>query len=250
MIVKVYKNADDIAEYVSDLFIEEIKRPRTVLGLATGSTPVPTYQKLIKKTHEQNISWNNVKTFNLDEYNGIGPSHPESYRYFMNENLFNHVDVNIYNTFVPLGFGNLDKNARDYDRKIHLEGGIDLQILGIGSNGHIAFNEPGTSFDQETHVIELSEQTRQDNKRFFTSIDEVPTHSITMGLATILKSRRIILIATGENKADAVQKMVEEIPNTQTPASILQKHNNVVVVLDEAAASKLKKEDNVIYHNI
>lgn len=242
MQIKIFKTQDEIANFVSDMFIEEIKKESPVLGLATGGTPVPTYEKLIEKTKEQNISWKNVKTFNLDEYTGIGPAHSQSYRYFMNENLFNKIDINIYNTYVPNGFGNLEKNVNEYDEKIAQEGGIDLQILGIGSNGHIAFNEPGTSFDQKTHVIELTEQTREDNKRFFNSIDEVPTHSITMGLATIVKAKKIVLVATGENKADAICKMIEEQPTTDLPASILHDHANVVVVLDEASASKLSSK--------
>lgn len=245
MEIKVFKSQEAISEFVSELFIEEIKKENPVLGLATGGTPVPTYKKLIEKTKERNISWGHVRTFNLDEYTGIGPAHEQSYRYFMNENLFNKVDINIYNTYVPLGFGDLEKNARTYDEKISLEGGIDLQILGIGSNGHIAFNEPGTSFEQGTHVIELTESTREDNKRFFNSIEEVPTHSITMGLASIYKSKKIVLVATGENKADAIYKMIEEKPTTDLPASILQNHENVIVVLDTDAASKLSSNTKV-----
>ena len=242
MIVKIFKTQDEIAEFVSDMFIQEIKRPRTNLGLATGSTPLKTYEKLIEKTKEKNISWKNVKTFNLDEYMGISPTHEQSYRYFMNENLFNHIDINSYNTHVPRGYGSLEKNAKDYDEKIFIEGGIDLQILGIGSNGHIAFNEPGSSFDSKTHVIELAQQTREDNKRFFNSIDEVPTHAITMGLNSIINARRIVLIATGENKANAVKEMIEGQQSTNCPASILQNHNNVVICLDEDSAAKLSNK--------
>lgn len=242
MLVKIFKSDEEIADFASDIFIQEIKRPKTNLGLATGSTPLKTYKKIISKSYEQNLNWSNVKTFNLDEYMGLSPTHEQSYRYFMNENLFNFININNYNTFVPRGFGSLEKNAKDYDQKILQEGGVDLQILGIGSNGHIAFNEPGSSFESRTHVVELTSQTREDNKRFFNDISEVPTHSITMGLKTIMSARRIILIATGENKADAVKSMIEEYQTTACPASILQAHDNVLILLDEAAASKLSSK--------
>ena len=211
-----------------------------VLGLATGSTPVGLYKNMIQDHKAQGTSYKNVLTWNLDEYIGIPRSHEQSYYTFMHENLFDHIDIPEENVHVPLGeTDDVAKSCVDYEKS--MEGHtVDLQVLGIGSDGHIAFNEPGTPFDSLTHVMDLTEQTRQDNARFFDGdIDQVPTCAITMGLGTIMRSKKIVVIATGANKADAVYGMLKGELTTDCPASILQKHDDVVVILDKEAASKL-----------
>lgn len=209
-----------------------------VLGLATGSTPEGVYSLLVEAYKNKEVSFKDVTSFNLDEYVGLADSHPQSYRYFMNNHLFLHVDINLANTHVPSNRGD-ENDLSIYDENIKKHGGIDLQLLGIGSNGHIAFNEPGTSFDSKTHIVTLKESTIKDNSRFFNSIDEVPTQAITMGLESILNAKRIILMAFGKNKAEAICKMFTKEANEDLPASILQKHDNVTIYCDEEAASLL-----------
>ncbi len=209
-----------------------------VLGLATGSTPEGVYSLLVEAYKNKKVSFENVTSFNLDEYVGLADSHPQSYRYFMNNHLFLHVDINLANTHVPSNRGD-ENDLSIYDDNIKNHGGIDLQLLGIGSNGHIAFNEPGTSFNSKTHIVTLKESTIKDNSRFFNSIDEVPTQAITMGLESILNAKRIILMAFGKNKAEAICKMFNNEANEDLPASILQKHQNVTIYCDEEAASLL-----------
>lgn len=236
MNIHIMKDTDLIGKEASRHFIEVLQTVENpVLGLATGSSPVGLYNCLIEAFEADKISFKDVKTFNLDEYVGIRYDHPQSYYTFMNEHLFKHVDIVNKNTHLPKG----DANAiADYQQLLD-ENPRDIQILGIGSNGHIAFNEPGTSFDQTTFEVELDEATREDNKRFFSDISEVPTHAITMGLKDIMNSKKIVLIAIGASKADAIYKMVKEEPTSNLPASILKNHPNVEVYLDEAAASRL-----------
>ena len=214
-------------------------KPNCVLGLATGSTPESLYAELINLCKDQKLSFKNVTTFNLDEYAGLLPDHPQSYRHFMQTKLFNHIDINPSNTFVPDGMRTSEQDMIAYDRAIANAGGIDLQLLGIGVNGHIAFNEPGTSFDSLTHLVELSDNTRTVNSRFFGSIDEVPTHAICMGMRTIMNARNIILIALGKNKAEAVRNTIYGNITPLCPASVLQLHPNVTIFADEEAASLL-----------
>lgn len=241
MIYKVYDNTDELNREAASHFEEVLTSVESpVLGLATGSTPVGLYKELIKLCKDEKISFKNASSFNLDEYVGLDAAHDQSYAYFMRQNLFDHVDINIENTHVPSGLGDNDKVCADYNAELEKHV-VDIQILGIGSNGHIAFNEPGTSFDAVTHVVNLTEQSITDNARFFDSIDDVPKQAITMGLKNIYASKKIILIAMGENKADAVKMLIEDAPNTDAPCSILQNHDNVVVLLDSAAASKLTK---------
>jgi len=224
------------AYYIAD---QVLLKPNSVLGLATGSTPLGTYQELIQLYQNGEVSFNQVRSFNLDEYYSLGPDHPQSYRYFMDENFFNHVDVQPENTHVPDGLSpNPDAFSADYDRQITNAGGIDLQLLGIGSNGHIAFNEPGNVFIAQTRLVDLKEHTIEDNARFFDSKDEVPRQAITMGLKSILGAKRILILASGENKADAVKAMLEGPIDPNLPASILQLHPNVTLIADEAALSK------------
>ena len=246
MIVKVFENEEFAGRAAADAIIAQISaKPNSVLGLPTGSTPVPTYRALSAACAEGRVSFKDVKTFNLDEYVGLNPAHEQSYRYFMNDNLFNHVDIDIANTNLPCDGSDLDEaTAAKYDEKIIAAGGIDFQLLGIGGNGHIGFNEPGGTLASRTHVGVLTEQTRRDNARFFDGdIDQVPTHCVTQGLGTIMDSRAHIFIATGEGKADAVKAMIEGGVTQRWPASILQHHPDVTVLLDEAAASKLELAD-------
>jgi len=190
------------------------------LGLPTGGTPIGMYKELVK---DSNIDWRNVTTFNLDEYIGIDIDHSESYKNFMNRNLFNHINIDKFNVWFP---GQTD----DYDAMIQAVGGLDLTILGIGTNGHIAFNEPGSSFNSTTRVVDLDKQTIEDNARFFNSIEEVPTQAVTMGLETIMKSHEILLIAKGKKKLDIIQKAMFDEITELVPASILQNHENLTVL--------------------
>ena len=213
-----------------------------VLGLATGSSPVGLYKEMIRDHEENGTSYKDILTFNLDEYIGLPRDHRESYWTFMHENLFNHIDIPDENVHVPLGCGEdpeADCVAYETELAKHT---VDVQVLGIGSDGHIAFNEPGCPFDSLTHLMDLTEQTRRDNARFFDGdINQVPTKAATMGLASIMRAKKIIMIATGANKADAIKGMMEGPKTVDCPASILQDHPEVYVFLDKAAASKLTK---------
>lgn len=216
-----------------------VNKPNAVLGLATGSTPLGLYKNMIEDHKENGTSYKNITTFNLDEYVGIDRNHPESYYTFMNKNLFSGLDIPAENVHLPYGDKKEDCDAYEKAMENYQ---VDIQLLGLGGNGHIGFNEPGTSFDETTHIVELQERTRKDNARFFDNdINQVPTHAITMGIATIMKANKVLLIATGENKADAVKAMIEGPKDTSCPASALQDHKDVIVILDKAAASKITK---------
>lgn len=214
--------------------------PRAILGLATGSTPVGVYQKLIELYRAGIVSFKQASSYNLDEYIGLPTDHPESYRRFMDEKLFNQVDIDLNNTHVPLGnTADPEQTARDYARLLDEAGQVDLQLLGVGHNGHIGFNEPGEELQGPPHVVKLEEQTRVANARFFNSIDEVPTHALTMGIGSILKAKQILLMAKGEDKAEIIAQALKGPITTQCPASLLQTHSNVVVVVDPAAGRLL-----------
>ncbi len=222
-------------EVMKELLVE---KKNAVLGLATGSSPVGLYKEMIQY-YKDGYSYKDVQSYNLDEYVGIDRKDPQSYYTFMYENLFKDIDINLDNTHVP--YGSTEADCKAYEDALS-EISIDLQVLGIGQNGHIGFNEPGTPFDELTHIVTLTENTRQANARFFEDdINKVPTHAITMGIGTIMKSKKVLLVANGENKADAVKAMVEGSIDTACAASALQNHKDVVVVLDKAAASKLSK---------
>ena len=237
MQVLIYKDAATIAKAAAAIFAGEItKKDGTVIGLATGSTPVPTYQELIRMNKEGVLDFSKVISYNLDEYVGLEPTHPCSYRYFMNEQLFDHINIDKNNTHVPNG---ITCNAEEYEEAIKAAGGVDLQLLGIGSDGHIGFNEPAEDFIYPTNIVKLTDQTIDDNARFFNSRDEVPTSAISMGIGTIMSAKRIILIATGKNKAKAIAAAIKGPVNPAMPASILQMHQNVQFLLDEDAASEL-----------
>jgi glucosamine-6-phosphate deaminase len=210
------------------------------LGLATGGTPVRTYEMLIDDFKRNYTSYQNVNTYNLDEYVGIAQDHPNSYHSFMFEHLFNHINILKKNVHIPNGLSDdINQEARNYETIIDEIGGVDLQLLGIGENGHIGFNEPGTPFDRKTHIVTLTKSTRKANSRYFESVDHVPEKAITMGIASILKSKEILLLASGESKAEALYQMFTGEPSIDCPASVLKNHPNVVVVADEQAVSKL-----------
>lgn len=211
-----------------------IIKPNSVLGLATGSTPVGLYQNLIKMYQNKEIDFSNVTSFNLDEYYPISPDNDQSYHYFMEENLFK--SVNIKESFVPDGSGSdIEKVCEDYEEKIKAYGGIDLQLLGIGQNGHIGFNEPDEFLIPNTHCTDLTEDTIKANSRFFESIDQVPTKAITMGMATILNSKKILILANGKNKHNAVKALLDDKITTNVPATMLKVHPDVVLIVDKDA---------------
>ncbi|HIT24758.1 MAG TPA: glucosamine-6-phosphate deaminase [Candidatus Enterenecus avicola] len=220
-----------------------IVKPNCVLGLATGSTPIGTYKQLIEWYNKGDLSFAQVRSVNLDEYKGLSGDHDQSYRYFMQNNLFNHVDIDVANTSVPNGMAE-DANAEcaAYDAHIRELGGIDLQLLGMGHNGHIGFNEPADEFVGPTHVVELTQSTIDANKRFFASEADVPRYALTMGMAAILQARSVVVVVSGEDKADIVYKSFFGPITPRVPASLLQLHPNVTVVGDEAAFSVLRKE--------
>ena len=240
MEVIVVKDYDAVSEKAFEVMKEVVTSKKApVLGLATGSSPVGLYKNMIKDHEENGTSYADVVTFNLDEYVGIDRNHEQSYWTFMHENLFKGIDIKEENVHVP--YGNTKADCEAYEKAM-VDYSVDIQVLGIGANGHIGFNEPGTPFTEETHIVTLTEKTRQDNARFFEGdINKVPTHAITMGIATIMKAKKILLVATGENKADAIKAMVEGEPTPEWPASVLQNHQDVVVIVDEAAASKLSR---------
>lgn len=220
-------------------------KPDAVLGLATGSTPEGVYKELIQLNKENKIDFSKVTSFNLDEYKGLKCNHPQSYRYFMDTKLFNHVNIDKSKTHVPNGEAlDIDKECEEYDEAIEKAGGIDLQLLGIGRNGHIGFNEPSDYLNLNTHLTDLTDDTIKANSRFFDSIDEVPTKAVTMGLGSIMKAKKIILLASGEKKADIIAKLVEDKISTRVPASILQVHPDVLVIVDREAASLLKNNSS------
>lgn len=238
IVVDTYK---EIGEKAADIFLAQLLiKPDSILGLATGSTPLSLYESLIKRYKADRIDFSKVTSFNLDEYVGLTPDHEQSYRYFMDNNLFNHINIDKSKTFVPDGLvEDADAFGKAYDQKIKDMGYIDLQILGIGPNGHIGFNEPSDVFTYSTHKVDLAETTIKANSRFFASEADVPRQAISMGIGTIMKSKKIILMATGEAKAQAIHDAVYVDPAPQHPASILQFHQNVTVIVDKAAASML-----------
>ncbi|PIH05377.1 glucosamine-6-phosphate deaminase [Clostridium combesii] len=217
-----------------------ILKPDSVLGLATGDTPIGMYKEIINIYKNEKMDFSKVRTFNLDEYYGLNRENTQSYYYYMINNLFNHVNIDKNNINIPNGMAdNIEIECKEYERKIDKAGGIDLQILGIGVNGHIGFNEPNISFESETHLVNLNEKTIESNSRFFSSKEEVPTKAISMGIKSIIHSKKIILLACGSAKSDAVSKAISGKINPNIPASILQLHRDVVVIIDKEAASKL-----------
>ena len=229
------------AQFVANLVR---RRPTCVLGLATGGTPLGTYSELIRMHREEGLDFSRVVTFNLDEYVGLGGNDPQSYRAFMQQNFFDHINIDPRDTHVPDGRAlDFEAYCEQYERLIVEEGGIDLQLLGIGGDGHIAFNEPGSSLGSRTRLKTLTEQTVRDNARFFGSERDVPRLAITMGVGTILESRQCLLLASGAHKARAIRDTIEGPITAQVTASALQLHRDVIAVLDEEAARLLERRD-------
>lgn len=239
--ILITKNYEEMSQVGAEIVAELIKKnPEAKLGLATGGTPVGMYNALIEMYQKGEVSFKEISSYNLDEYYPIEKSNNQSYDYFMRDNLFNHVDINLANTHIPNGMAaNSTEESKAYDELVRSTGGVDIQVLGIGSNGHIGFNEPSEVFEPITHRVQLDQRTILDNARFFNSIDEVPTEAITMGIGTIMTAKSILLLASGEGKAPIVREMLLEKITPNVPASILQLHPNVVIVLDEASAKEL-----------
>jgi glucosamine-6-phosphate deaminase len=237
-----------MSKRAAGIIASEIKeKPDLVLGLATGSTPVGTYKELVRMHKEEGLDFSKVTTFNLDEYFGLSPLHKQSYNYFMWGQLFNQININRAFVHIPLGnIDDPDEHCSWYEERIKKAGGIDLQLLGIGSDGHIAFNEPGSSLASRTRLKALDRQTIKDNSRFFKKEEEVPLFAITMGIGTILEAKKILLVANGKTKADVTAKFIEGPITSMITASALQLHSHTTVILDKEAASKLERKD---YYN-
>ena len=217
-----------------------IMKPNCVLGLATGSTPIGTYEELVERYRNGDLDFSEVTSVNLDEYKGLPRENDQSYYYFMNDHLFRHVNINKDRTYLPNGMEpDSDKACAEYNRIIASVGGIDLQLLGLGHNGHIGFNEPADSFELETHCVDLTDSTIQANQRFFASYDDVPKQAYTMGIKTIMKAKKVLVVVSGEDKAEIVKKAFFGQVTPRVPASILQIHKDVTIVADEAALSKI-----------
>lgn len=234
------RDKDDMSQHAAAMIIERVRnQPSVTLGLATGSTPEGTYKRLIRDHREEGTSYQKVTTINLDEYVGLPENDPNSYRHFMEEQLFQHVDIPREQTHLPNGSAqDKDAECQRYDALIKHFGGIDFQLLGIGENGHIGFNEPGTPFESGTHIVHLDESTRKANARFFKQPEDVPTEAITMGIHTILQSKEIVLLASGSAKADAIAQLIHGEVNEQLPALALKKHDNVTLIADEEALAQ------------
>ncbi|MEK3799197.1 glucosamine-6-phosphate deaminase [Peribacillus sp. FSL H8-0477] len=232
-------NYQEMSKAAADYIISKVRQsPNLILGLATGGTPVGTYKYLVEDHKKNKTSYKDVTTFNLDEYVGLAKENPQSYHSYMNEHFFNHIDINPANTHVPNGkIESIKDEPAAYEELIKEAGGIDLQVLGIGQNGHIGFNEPGTPFSSNSHIIELAPSTIEANARYFESPEEVPTKANTMGINTIMKSKEILLLVSGENKRQALSQLLEGKISEDFPASALLNHPNVVIIADEAARS-------------
>ncbi|MCP3027841.1 glucosamine-6-phosphate deaminase [Halobacillus sp. A5] len=240
MNIIITKDYQELSEKACELIEQQVsKKPDSVLGLATGGSPLGTYQEMIKGFSSRGVNYEKVRTLNLDEYIGLDKNDSQSYHFFMKSHLFDYINVNADNTYIPNGKApDLDTECELYEKLIEDIGPPDLQLLGVGQNGHIGFNEPGTSFESETHIIDLEESTRQANARFFDSLEDVPKQAVTMGIRSILKSKRIVVIASGERKAEAIRQMLKEEPNENMPASALKHHKHVTLIVDEKAYKK------------
>ncbi len=234
MILHKFKNQSDLDRAAADLIISMVRsKPNAILGMATGGTPVGLYKEIVKTYQAGLISFAQAKTFNLDEYVGLPITHTESYRNFMQSNLFDHIDIKRENTHVPDGNAtDVDAECRSYDKMMFEQGPVDLQLLGIGGNGHIGFNEPDTQLSRGTYNVKLKQETREANQRFFNHIDEVPTHAVTMGMGTIMQAKIILLVVKGAGKTEILDRTLNGPITTQLPASLLQTHPRVIVMTD------------------
>jgi len=238
MQIYIEENYEKMSQKAAEIIAEKIKsNPALILGLATGSTPIRTYEILAEKYKKGELDFSRIKTFNLDDYLGLDFNDPQSYHQFMRKNFFSKINIDLKNAFFPNDFGS---DYEKYENKIKESGGIDLQVVGIGRNGHIGFNEPGSAFDFYTREVELDETTIKDNSRFFDDISQVPKRAATMGIATIMNAKQILLLANGENKKEIIYQALKGPITEKVPASILQKHQNVIVVLDNEAGEKIK----------
>jgi len=242
MNIIITKSYEEMSRKAANFIVSQVTlKPDSVLGLATGSTPIKTYEYLREKYQDDVVDFEETVTFNLDEYIGLGKDDPQSYRYFMDQHLFNHINIKEENIFIPNGLvDEIDMECIRYEEEIRKHGGIDLQLLGIGRNGHIGFNEPNVNFEARTHKVSLDEDTIHANARFFDSATEVPTEAISMGIKTIMMSKKILLLASGKNKAEAINALINGPITPKLPASILQLHQDVTLILDESASSILK----------
>jgi glucosamine-6-phosphate deaminase len=250
MQIIIFDNAEQVAENAAHWVSELIsKKAKPVLGLATGSTPISLYQQLVNKHKNEGLSFSHVSSFNLDEYHNINAENSQSYRSFMKQHLFDHVDIDQNNTYLPTctNVQNPREQGLNYENKIKSLAGIDLQILGIGANGHIGFNEPTSSLSSRTRIKTLTQQTLTDNSRLFKEGEAQPTMAMTMGIATIMDARYVLLMATGESKAKAVNTMITGPVSAMCPASALQMHENAIILLDKAAASQLEDHEYYIW---
>lgn len=245
MRIIVCENYEEVSKKAAQMILSQVTlKPNSVLGLATGSTPIGMYENLVKLNENGDIDFSEVRTFNLDEYYNLPKENDQSYHYFMYKNLFDHININPENIHIPNGMtDDVNAECERYDELIKEAGGVDIQVLGIGNNAHIGFNEPTINFEKGTHLVELEESTIEANSRFFDNIEDVPKKAITMGVGSIFKSKKIMLIATGENKAEAIYNTVYGKVVPEVPASILQFHSDIVLILDKKAAKLLKKED-------
>ena len=249
MKVVIAHDYDELSRIAASTIAAEVRsKPNAVLGLATGSTPLGTYKELVRLHASEGLDFSDVTTFNLDEYYRLPPSHPQSYHRFMEENFFSKVNLRKENTYLPDGLTeDVNGFCLGYERLIRSKGGIDLQLLGIGRDGHLGFNEPGSSLGSRTRLKTLTEETVRDNARFFSDAAEVPRLALTMGVGTILDARKLLLIASGESKAEAVRDSIEGPVTSQVTASALQLHPHVTCVIDEPASGLLKKKDYYVY---
>lgn len=238
---------DEMSKKAAQIIKKQInEKPNTVLGLATGSTPLGMYNKLIEMYKNSEIDFSQVVTFNLDEYVGLSERHPQSYHYYMYENFFNHININKENIHIPKGISDdFDEECKLYDEAIENAGGIDLQVLGLGVNGHIGFNEPDDYINTKTHIVTLTEETINANKRFFKSVDDVPRKAVTMGLGMIMKAKKIILLASGKNKANAIKETLKGYLTTEVPSTVLMLHKDVTIIIDKEAASLIPDRDSL-----
>lgn len=240
----VFEDECSLARHASQKLYQRIaSKPACTLGLATGSTMEPVYRKLVSLINSNQLDTSGITTFNLDEYIGLPANHPQSYNYYMHQHLFDQISLNDSQCFLPAGDNpNHEQECSSYSAKIREVGGLDLQLLGIGTNGHIGFNEPGTAFDSRTHVVDLSANTIADNSRFFTDKSQMPTRAITMGILDIMEAGEILLLATGAHKAEIMAKLFYSQPDINMPASILKQHPNIHIYLDNSAASLIPRE--------
>ncbi len=240
--IEICETQDDVALLAAGKITTLVRNnPQSILGLSTGATPIPTYEEIIRAHRKNAVSFAEACTFNLDEYWGLGSDHPQSYRQFMNSRLFDHIDIPLWNTHLLNGkAASPQLECQSFEASILARGGIDLWLLGIGVNGHIAFNEPGSPVSSRTRLVELSKDSIKANSRFFDSVDQVPQYAISVGVATILEARTILLLATGNNKANAVARALSDPPGSDCPASFLQSHPDCTFIVDRSVGSRIE----------